>query len=341
MRIDLIIESDKSAADFSRLGHLAEDCGLGCVWVPNNANGRDAFVNFTPFALESSRIMMGPMAISPFELHPLKMGLALLSLNEIAQGRAAIVVGGGGGVAENIHRRPKQVIQPMRECIEILNMMANGEAGRYAGEYFPVEWLDTRWVTQTPPMIYAGANGPKLVASAAEYAAGIMVSDFVPKRLHWLHDIIDPVLETRGITPASYPVNNFWAWHVKEDPAEAVREARIWLCVRGTLYDDYIHDVCDPDEAKIVTDHISSFAKAYYRKSPDIEGVPDEIVDKIVAHGTSASSLDNIDAEIERFREFERAGLNQISLKVYGNPEDAIRTIGERIVPALDSSATD
>lgn len=336
MRIDLIIESDKTAEDFTRLGHLAEDYGLGCVWVPNNANGRDPFVNFTPFALESSRIAMGPMAISPFELHPLKMGLSLLSLNEIAKGRAAIVVGGGGGVAENIHQRPKQVIQPMRECIEILNMMADGEAGSYEGEFFPVSWLDTRWVTQPRPMIYAGANGPKLVASAAEYADGIMVSDFVPQRLTWLHDIIDPTLDARGITPVDYPVNNFWAWHVKEDPAEAEREARIWLCVRGTLYDDYIHDVCDPDEAQIVTDNLGSFTRAYYKKSPEIEGVPDEIVDKIVAHGTSASSLENIDNEVRRFQEFERAGLNQISLKVYGNPETAIKNIGEHIVPALD-----
>jgi alkanesulfonate monooxygenase SsuD/methylene tetrahydromethanopterin reductase-like flavin-dependent oxidoreductase (luciferase family) len=335
MRIDLIIESDKSANDFSRLGKLAEDYGLGCVWVANNSNGRDPFVNFTPFAMQSENIAMGPMAISPFELHPLKMGMALLSLNEIAKGRAAIVVGGGGGVAQNIGQRPKQVIRPMRECIEILTMMANGETGSYDGEIFPISWLDTTWVTQKPPMIYAGANGPKLVASAAEYAYGIMASDFTPERIKWLHNIIDPILEQRGVAPATYPVNNFWAWHVKADPAEANREARIWLCVRGTIYDDYIRDVVDEDEAAIVTKNISSFTKAYYRKSPEIEGVPDEIIDKIVERGTSASSLDNISVEVERFKEFERMGLNEISLKVYGNPEEAIRTIGEHIVPAL------
>jgi 5,10-methylenetetrahydromethanopterin reductase len=335
MRIDIIIESDKSAEDFTRLGKLAEDYGLGGIWVANNANGRDPFVNFTPFALQSDQIAIGPIAVSPFELHPLKMALSLLSLNEIAQGRAQIVVGGGGGVAENMGQRPKQVIQPMRECIEILNMAARGEAGGYAGEIFPVSWLDTRWVTQPPPMIYAGANGPKLLRSAAEYAAGIMASDFTPERVKWLRDIIDPVLTERGIETATYPVNNFWAWHVKEDPAEAIREARIWLCVRGTIYPDYIRDVVDEDEAQIVTDHIGNFAKAYYNKSPDIEGVPDEILNKIVARGTSASSLDNIGTEIERFKEFERNGLNEIALKVYGEPELAIQTIGEHIVPAL------
>jgi 5,10-methylenetetrahydromethanopterin reductase len=337
MRIDVIIESDKSAEDFARLGKLAEDYGLGGIWVANNANGRDPFVNFTPFAMQSERIAMGPIAISPFELHPLKMAASLLSLNEIAKGRAQIVVGGGGGVAENLGHRPKRVIQPMREAIEILNMAARGEAGSYAGETYPIAWLDTRWVTQPPPMIYAGANGPRMLSAAAEYAAGIMASDFTPERIKWLRAIIDPILERREVHPATYPVNNFWAWHVKEDPAEANREARIWLCVRGTIYPDYIRDVCDEDEAQIVTEHISSFAKAYYKKSPDIEGVPDEIIDKIVARGTSASALDNIEAEVERFKEFERAGLNEIALKVYGEPEQAIRNIGELIVPALNS----
>jgi 5,10-methylenetetrahydromethanopterin reductase len=336
MRIDVIIESHGPVETFARLGKMAEDYGLGGIWVANNANGRDPFVNFTPLALQSGRIAMGPIAISPFELHPLKMATSLLTFNEIAKGRAQIVVGGGGGVAENMGERPKKILQPMRECIEILNMAASGVAGKYDGECYPIAWLDTRWVTQPPPMIYAGANGPKLLKSAAAYAAGIMASDFTPGRIRWLHDIIDPVLTSRGVQPAAYPVNNFWAWHVKEDPAEAIREARIWLCVRGTIYPDYIGDVVDEDEAKIVTRHLASFAKAYYQKSPDIEGVPDEILDKIVGRGTSASGVDDIATEVERFKEFERAGLNEIALMVYGEPEKAIRLIGEQVVPALN-----
>jgi 5,10-methylenetetrahydromethanopterin reductase len=335
MRIDIIIESDKSAEEFTRLSQLAEDYGLGGIWVANNSNGRDPFVNFTPFAMQSNRIAMGPIAISPFELHPLKMAMSLLSLNEIAKGRAQIVVGGGGGVAENIGERPNRVLKPMRECIEILEMMAAGATGSYEGDEFPIAWLDTTWVTQPPPKVYAGANGPKLLKSAAGYAAGIMASDFVPERIKLLHDIIDPVLEARGVEAATYPVNNFWAWHVKEDPAEANREARIWLCVRGTIYPEYIRDVVDEDEAKIVTDNIGKFTKAYYQKNPDIEGVPDEIIDKIVERGTSASALADIGKEVERFKEFERAGLTEIALKVYDEPEKAIRDIGEHIVPAL------
>lgn len=338
MRIDVIIESDKSAEQFSRLGHLAEDYGLGAIWVANNANGRDAFVNFAPFALQSRKIKMGPIAVSPFELHPLKMAISLLSLNEIAKGRAQIVVGGGGGTAEAMHQKPKRMVRAVRECIEILNMTARGEAGRYAGELYPVSWLDTRWVTQPKPMIYAGANGPQMLKAAAGYADGIMVSDFTPARIKQVHTLIDPILLQAGKQPATYPLNNFWAWHVKESAAEAQREARIWLCVRGTIYPDYIRDVVDESEAQIVLEHLSSFTKAYYRKTPEIEGVPDEIITKIVNRGTSASCLDDIATEVRRFQEFERSGLKEIALKIYGDPDVAIRNIGEHIVPALSNT---
>lgn len=119
-----------------------------------------------------------------------------------------------------------------------------------------------------------------------------------------------------------------------------MREARIWLCVRGTIYPDFIRDVVNEEEAAIVTKHISSFAKAYYQKTPRIDGVPDEIIEKIVTRGTSASSTENIAFEVERFKAFEKAGQNQIALKVYDEPDKAIRMIGEHIVPALSAHSS-
>jgi 5,10-methylenetetrahydromethanopterin reductase len=335
MRIDLIIESNKTPAEFKRLGKIAETYGFGTVWIANNANGRDPFVNFSPLAMDSENICMGPIAVSPFELHPYKMAVSLLSLNELAGGRARLVVGGGGGVADAMGKKPDRPVRAVRECMEILAAAAKGETLSYDGQMYPISWLDTRWVTQTPPMIYAGANGPQMLKSAARCAPGIMVSDFTPDRVRWTHEIIDPVLTERGMEPATYPLNNFWAWHVKESREAAQREARIWLCVRGTIYPDYIRDVVDEDEAAIVTKNISSFAKAYYQKSPDIAGVPDAIVEKIVNRGTSASCLADIDIEIDRFQSFAQAGLTEIALKVYDEPEKAIRAIGEHIIPAL------
>ena len=335
MRFDVILDSFLSAEEMTRLGKLAEDCGIGGIWIANNYRTRDAFVNFVPAAMATQRIRMGPTAVSPFELHPQKIAHALLTLNEIAEGRAQIVIGGGGGTAGNIGQKPTRIVRSVRECVEILNQAAAGKQGPYRGEIYRIGWLDTSWVEEPAPMIYVGANGPQMLKGASHYAAGIMVSDFTPERIAWAREIVDPGLRDRGVEPTTYPFNNFWAWHVQESREAAQREARIYLAVRGTIYPDYIRDVVDEDAAAIVTANESSFLKAYQAKSPDIEGVSDEILTQIVAGGVSASPLSEIDREIERMREFRDAGLTEIALCIYSNPEQAIRTIGEYLVPAL------
>lgn len=335
MRIDVILKPHQSAAEMARLGRLAESFGIGAVWVPNNILSLDPFVNFVPLAQQTTRLRMGPIAISPFELHPLRMANLLLTLNELAGGRAMIVVGGGGGTLGAMNVKPRRVVRAVRECVQILKQVATGRPGGYKGEVFPTQWLDASWVTAPPPRIYVGANGPQMLAMAARHADGIMLSDIVPERVLSSRAIVDPLLRERGLDPASFPLNNFWAWHVKPSREAAEREARIWLAVRGTIWDPYIHDVVTAEEAQVVLAHSQSFVQAYHRRTPEIAGVPEPILKKIVDAGVSASPLAEIDREIERFRGFARAGLNEIALCLYDDPEASIRVIGEKVAPAL------
>ena len=72
MRIHFILEP-ASAEEFLALGQLAEELGFDALWTANHASARDPFMSFSVLARESSRIRVGPVAVSPFELHPLKM----------------------------------------------------------------------------------------------------------------------------------------------------------------------------------------------------------------------------------------------------------------------------
>jgi alkanesulfonate monooxygenase SsuD/methylene tetrahydromethanopterin reductase-like flavin-dependent oxidoreductase (luciferase family) len=174
-----------------------------------------------------------------------------------------------------------------------------------------------------------------MLRTAAKYADGIMVSDFVIDHVRKARGIIDESLAASGRSADKFRLNNFWAWHVKKSREAAEREARIWLAVRGTLYPKYLEDVLNAEEAEIVTANITSFIKAYHAKSPDIDGVPEDIVQKLVDRATSASSISDLDKEIERMRQFKAAGLTEIALRIYDDPADSIRLIGERVVPAL------
>jgi len=335
MRIDVILESNNPPERVLELGRLAEEVGLGGVWVSNMNDARDPFINFVPLAMQTERIRLGPIAVSPFELHPLKMAGSLVTLNEVAHGRAQIVVGAGGGTATAMGQKPFRVVRAVRECVEILKAAATGSPVTYHGEIYDVHWYNPSWIECAAPNIYVGANGPQMLRSAARYADGIMVSDFTIERVQWAREIIDASLTDAGRSVATFPVNNFWAWHVKEDAAAARREARIWLAVRGTIYPEYIGDILDEDEAQIVNDNIQSFIRAYHQKTDRIEGVPDAIVDRIVAACTSASSVADLDHEIERLQRFKAAGLTEIALRIYDDPAASIRLIGERVVPAL------
>jgi 5,10-methylenetetrahydromethanopterin reductase len=278
---------------------------------------------------------MGPIAVSPFELHPLKMAASLLTLNEVSGGRAQIVVGAGGGTATAMGVSLERPVRAVRECVEILQAASTGRPVRYKGEVFEVGWYNPSWIASSPPVIYVGANGPQMLRSAARYADGIMVSDFVVSHVESARGIIDESLDECGRSAESFRMNNFWAWHVKESREAAEREARIWLAVRGTLYPKYIRDVLDEEEATIVNENISAFIGACRAKSPEIEGVPDSIVSKLVDRATSASGIEDLDREIDRLRAFKQAGLTEIALRVYDDPAESIRLIGERVAPAL------
>ena len=342
MRVDLVLQPHLPATEMAALGELAEGYGIAGVWVSNHLDGRDPFVNFVPLAERTKSLRMGPTALSPFEEHPMQMAKLLLTLNEISGGRAQVAVGGGGGTIDSMGKQPVRMVRAVRECLEMLRLATRGERVSYDGELFAMRGLDTSWTAASPPALFAAANGEQMLRMAARVADGIMTSDFTPRRLRWARAIIDPVLEEAGRDPADFPLINFWATHIKPTRAAAMAEARLYLMARGTIWDPYIHDVVGPDEAAEIARHYPAFVRAY-RRTDDIQGPPRGLVDRIVERGVTACAADEIDGQIERYREMRAAGATGIVLCLYNDPADAIRVIGEKVVPALagDVAETD
>ena len=120
MDIDIILNEFASPQAAAELGLMAERYGVRGVWASNYGWSRDPFFTLSLLAHQSSRIRLGPMAISPAELHPLKMANLLFSLNELSRGRAMIMVGGGGAVLQSIGKKRERMIRGARECLQIL-----------------------------------------------------------------------------------------------------------------------------------------------------------------------------------------------------------------------------
>ncbi|MCK6372142.1 MAG: LLM class flavin-dependent oxidoreductase [Gammaproteobacteria bacterium] len=335
MEIDIILNEFASPQEALELGLMAERYGARGVWASNYGWSRDPFFTLSLLAHQSQRIRLGPMAVSAAELHPLKMANLLFSLNELSRGRAMIMVGGGGAVLQAIGGKRERMIRRTRECLEILKGASPDRMMNYNGEIYKVWGYQPKWHRDPPPLVYFGSNHPQSRKLSARLADGLITSDFVVPLMKSFVQQAHEELRAAGRRPADFRISNFWAWHIKADAAASLAEARRELMLRGWLGEQYFAPFLDPDEVGLMRAHEQDFLKAFLRSSDVIENVPPALVDKMIRNISFAGGLDQIEPAIETLKAFAAAGLTEIALRVHDDPADAIRLIGERVIPAL------
>jgi alkanesulfonate monooxygenase SsuD/methylene tetrahydromethanopterin reductase-like flavin-dependent oxidoreductase (luciferase family) len=170
---------------------------------------------------------------------------------------------------------------------------------------------------------------------AGSIADGVMMSDVTLPRMEESMAVLNDSLTASGRARQGIRISNLYAWHVKEDKTAALREAAAKLFVRGMLEDWYISPFLEPQECELVESRFEAFAQAYARNTHEIEGVPESLVAKLVENLTFAGGPEDVDRFIDQLLQFKAAGLNEFAIRLYGEPEQAIRMIAERVMPAL------
>ncbi|MEZ5563424.1 MAG: LLM class flavin-dependent oxidoreductase [Gammaproteobacteria bacterium] len=335
MKIDVILDARARAQELAELGQLAENCGINGVWVSSLLDSRDPFANLALLAQATSRIRLGPIAVNPFDTHPVKIASALLTLNEMAAGRAQIVIGGGGEALQALDIRPERRVRAVRECVEIIRAAASGERLSYAGELFRVRNLQLRWLESAPPAICVGASQQQMLRMAAACADGIMMSDMPPGPASQAIATLDAALREHGRQRPGFTTNVFTAWHVYRDRQQALREARRWLLLRGIFRPWLLAEFLDPADVDLVMASEAAFARAFAAGSHLVDGVPDRVLDRMVDKLTVSGSPDDLEPVIDKLRKLRDAGLGSVALRLYADPATSIRLIGDRVVPAL------
>lgn len=339
MEVDIILEPNLTPDQVAELGVAAERMGIRAIWSSNYFAHWDAFISLVPLAQKTSRIKMGALAVSPFEMHPMKIANALLSLNEMSGGRAMVAMGAGeGNLDAMVLHKPPKVVRAVREAIEIVRKAANRDlATPYKGEDFSVDFpCAYDWLKASPAFVYGTAYRAQMMRMEARVADGVFVGCTPP-------EIIEPAMvevnagrAKREPGAAPLRVNTFWAWHIKADAAEAYRESTRELPWRARKLDpELVGLYVSPEETQLVRDKFDAYVAAWFDRSGKPKGVPESISKRLCEGLTSTGGLDALDREIERFKRFGRAGLTEIALRLHDDPMDALKIIGEKVVPAL------
>ncbi len=361
MEIDIILECDVSPAQVAELASAAEKLGIRAIWTSNYHQDYDCYMALMPAAAATSKIKLGVMAVTPWELHPLKMANATHTLNQYSNGRAMVSVSGGGGVLGaigwRIHkdspiwprkdpltqaRYPERRVRGLQECLEILNLFRSGKLTfKYDGEIFQITRpFQNNWDKSDHPFfIYGCCSGPMMIRAGARYADGVFLSDYTVDMLPIALENLAQGFAKREWPHDQFRLNNFWAWHIKADPEVSRIEGQRELIWRGAIAGKQAHDIrphVDSDEeVQLVIDNWDNFFKAFWTRTGQIDNIPEELSNRLLDGMSSWGGLDKIDQEVERFKAFANAGLTELSLRLFDNPMDGLKLIGEHVLPKL------
>ena len=351
MDIEIIVGSEFGPQHVAEIAVEAEQAGVRTLWHSNFPNDWDPFIGLVPAAMATSRIRLGVLAISPYEMHPIRIANAIVSLNELSKGRAIVGIGGGGAVALSVgdgsgggslNFKKMRIVRGVREAAEIVYRLASGKPGRgYKGELFQVARpYHLKYAKSPRSRIFTCSMGPQMLRMGGRIADGVQVGDVTTSRIGEVIENVQAGQAQRAYPADDFRIGNFWAWHIKKDRDASLHEARSQLFARAEVIAPNIgldhlveEDVVTEAEARLVRDNFKSFIMAYLDGSGKIKGVPEDLVQRLIDAVSSAGDFDDIDREIERYREFERAGLTDLALRVFDDPMVAVKTIRERVMP--------
>ena len=279
---------------------------------------------------------LGPIAVSPFEMHPVHIGLALLTLDEIAPGRACLVLGAGGDLAATLEPPRRGRVEAVEECLDILRAQAAGGEINYVGAHYRVRGLFSPWSRVAMDRLYLGANRPRMLQLGARKADGVMVTDMPLGYLGSLVARIRGELAEARLDATAFVLSNWFVWNVQETRAEAERLARRQLAFR--LY--YIRDIAasiglaDADARELAAKQPEMLRAIFGGGEPWSPAPP--VAERLIEHLTLTSDRRGLDGCVGRLLEFARLGLTDIALAPHGDPAAAIELIGDAVIPAVD-----
>lgn len=337
--MQVFLDAGIPAPEVARLGALAADYGVETLWASSFPARREPLLCLSALAMQPGEMRLGAVPLSPYEQHPLKLADGLLTLNELSGGRVSVTIGGlGHSVMRVTGLSPVRRVRAVKECVELLRAAASGKPVDYVGELYTLQNYHADWLTQLPPRIYVGANGPQMLRMAGEVADGVMLSDVPRARMAEVMKELGTGRERGALRAADLKLTNFFAWHIQDDAAAAQAEARMELVWRGLLQPWHTEPFLGVEEAARVDAQRDAFLQAFLARSPEIAGVDPQVVQALVDNLTFTGGPEAIPEVVRELEQFAAAGLDAVTLKIHGDAAAAIRLIGTRLIPALPSA---
>ncbi len=165
----------EKSIDYAR---LAEEVGYYRIWVGEDVLSREVFTYLSVISLKTEKILIATGVTNPYVRNIAVIASNSAGIQELSGNRFTLGLGVGGipEIEKMTGDRPKNVLEVMRETTILLRKIFEGEKITYEGRLAHLKDYKLSVSGVSPPKIYFGVRGPKMLALAGEIADGVIFS---------------------------------------------------------------------------------------------------------------------------------------------------------------------
>jgi 5,10-methylenetetrahydromethanopterin reductase len=206
--VDLVVYGTEAPAGLLDCVDLAEAAALGGVWVGDSpVLWRELYTLLGAIAERTARVRVGPAVTNPVSRQIAVTASALMTLQELSGGRAALGLGLGASALHTVGAKPARLAELEDAISALRTLWVGGEGGLRYGEEQPAI-----------PLLL-GASGPRMLELAGRIADGCLaVVGLHPRQLAAAREHVAAGGAEEGFELV------FWVPYAVSDSSAAARE---------------------------------------------------------------------------------------------------------------------
>jgi probable F420-dependent oxidoreductase len=317
-RIGVAFSGGLVPADIVECVKLAEALGYESAWVAEG-HGGDQFAILGACAVATRRIRLGTSISSVFVRSAPTIGMAAATVDQLADGRFILGLGGSHRVqVEPEHGIP--FVQPtarLRDTIAIVRALVRDGVVSHRGQTITIERFDLWFPPRRPHIaIYVAALFPTMLEIAGELAEGVLLTWPTPRTIARAVEHVAIGAHRAGRAATAVDVASLIPCAVAESVAAARDALRPAVGLYAGFFPRYNRLLAEAGFA----DAVRAIKEAFERGGRDAAAtkVPDELIDAVALAGTPETCRERLEA-------YRRAGLSLPIVSPRGSGPDGLR----------------
>ena len=316
MIFDMMIVPEQNPQNAVEIAQFLDANGFGGAWIGDSPplGWGDVYATLALCGAATSRIALRTGVTNPLNRHAIVSANAIITIQKISGGRAALGIGTGDSALRALGLKPAK-ISTLIEYIE--------EIRRVCAE------------RSTPVPIYMAASGPKALEAAGRIADGVLISVGThPSLVRQALERVDQGAREAGRSMDGIDVTFHAGLSISDHWAEAKRNAAP-LAARRAMDALFHPEFCFPADLNHLRSDAERVAKQYdYRKHLNADaGHDDLITDGLIEIYTVTGNSEACAARLKAMRD---VGAKHVSLFPSGHDRfGTIRKFAKTIAPAF------